>query len=382
MKPLLLPLGAIGLIAAGVTGKWSDITPLAPYAIWLLAMGLAMLGYVALKTTYYQSETPWPANSDPPRPLHLTWLDYLKAVVCWFDAFKRTYAIEPGLYYTGQHYDREAPLLVTSNYLLTVFLVVRRIRAFNARLLIIDTDGINVWCAAGKGQFSDAEIRKQLDRYDRELLTHDTWLTLILPKFSLSGVELRALRRAKIRPLIGPLHAKDLPAYLANPPLQDRDEDRVRFGLQARIFTWLPGLVQFLGYGLVAVIVLLGVELAFGIPAPLGLLGIAALLATAYPILFPWLPGVRFAVKGIWLATFTSLGLSALNVGGILPPSDLIMAVLFTFASAIFFALAYTGNSAVSNYSRVRQEIARFLPLDVLLYLGSLAAFVLKGVLR
>lgn len=382
MKSLRLPLYAIGLWGAGAAGQWFGVSVFSAYAIWFFAAGLILLIYAALKTTYHRSDKLWPADSDGPRPLRLTWLDYLKAGVCWFDAFKRTYIIEPGLYYTGRQYDREAPLLVTSNYLLTVFLVVRRIRAFNARLLVIDTDGINVWCAAGKGRFSNAEILKQLDRYDRGLLTDDERLTMILPKVGLSGVDLRALRKAGIRPVIGPLYARDLPTYLSKPPLKDRDEDRILFGLQSRVFTWLPGLVQFLGYGFALVAALLVVEYVWGMPASLGLLGIIALLATAYPILFPWIPGVRFAVKALWLAAFISLGIGALTVVEVLASADLIMAVLFTFATSIFFGLSYTGNSAVSNYSRVRKEIARFLPLNVTLYIGCLVAFVVKGVLR
>jgi hypothetical protein len=79
---------------------------------------------------------------------------------------------------------------------------------------------------------------------------------------------------------------------------------------------------------------------------------------------------------------FSSIGLSALTVFGVIPLADLIMAILFIFATAVFVGLSYTGNSAVSNYSRVRKETARFLPLNVLLYIGSLAAFIMTEVYR
>ena len=51
-------------------------------------------------------------------------------------------------------------------------------------------------------------------------------------------------------------------------------------------------------------------------------------------------------------------------------------------ATALFVGLAFTGNSAVSNYTRVRKEIARFLPFNVLLFLGSLAVFIFTEVQR
>jgi hypothetical protein len=382
MKSLIFLSVAICLLVAGVAGHWLDLDLFAPYAMWFLVGSLVMMFYIGLSATYYRSGTNWIDGSKQPQPLYLTWPDYLKAVVCWLDAFKKTYAIEPGLYYTGKHYDHRAPLLVTSNYFLTVFLVVRRIRAFNARLLVIDTDGTNVWCSAGEGKFSNAEILKQLNRYDRKLLTDGHRLTLILPKLSFAGVNLGGLRKAGVRPIIGPIYAKDLPAYLAQPPYKDRDEDRVLFNLQSRLFTWLPGLVQVFTYSFAVVLAFWGLAQIWGFPVPIGILVLTGVLATAYPILFPWIPGERFAVKGLWLAALTSLVICALAAAGALSMANLPMTLLFTFGTAIFFGLSYTGNSAVSNFSRIRKEIARFLPLYSFFYAASLAAFVITEVYR
>lgn len=382
MKALFQLLVGLCLLAAAVAGRWLGHQAFAPYAMLLLAAGLIMVAALAIRATSYRSGTPWPQADNQPRPLRLSALDYLKAAVGSLDAFRRTYAVEPGLYYTGEHYDRDAPLLVTANYHLSVFLVVRRARALNARLLVIDSDGINVWCSAGKGRFSNAEILKQLQRYDRPLLSDGRWLTLILPKFGMSGVDIRALREHDIKPVVGPLYAKDLDAYLAAPPYRDRAEDRVHFGLQSRLFTWLPGLLQFLRLALFALVFFLGAALIWEIAIPWEMVGLTAILATAYPLLFPWLPGQRFAVKGLSLAGLTSLALGAGWVGGLISPWGLTLSVLFVWATALFFALSYTGNSAVSNSSKVRREIARFLPLDVLLYLASLVAYLIREVQR
>jgi hypothetical protein len=383
MKYVLLPISAIILVATGVAGKWFGYATVEKYAIWFFGVGFAMLVYAAIQSTYYRSRNPWidAANKDP-QPLRLIWLDYLKAGVCWLDAFKRTYAFEPGLYYTGEHYNSKAPLLVTSNYFLTVFLVARRTRAFNARLLVIDTDGINVWCSASRGQFSHTEVLKQLNRYDRKLLTDVQRPSLILPKLALSGVNLRALRKANVCPVIGPVYARDLPEFLSHLPYKDRVEDKVIFGFQSRLFTWLPGLLQILVGSFAIVLIFWGIEQLCGLPVPMGLIVLTAILATAYPIFFPWIPGVRFAVKGLWLAAFTSLVICVLAANGVLLLADLPMTLLFTFGTAVFFGLSYTGNSAVSNYSRVRKEIARFLPLYVFLYAASFVTFVMTEVYR
>ena len=378
--PFLI-LGGSGFISAGIAGKWYGYTGTASVAIWLMAVGMIMLTLAVLRTTYYRSGTPWPDDSGEPRVLRLKPLHYMKALVCWFDSYMRTYTIAPGLYYTGDRYDPEKPLLVTSNYLLTVLVLIRRVRSYNVRLLVIDTDGINVWCSAGKGRFSNLEIFRQLVRYQELLLSIDKRLTMILPKFSLSGVDLRMLRQAYVRPVVGPLYAKDLPGYLANPPYRDSN-DIVHFGFQSRLFTWLPGLGQFLGYCLALVLVLFGLQILFGFAVPWKILVITALIATMYPLLFPYIPGDRFAVKGLWLGVFVSLMLIPGVFVNAVQWADFPMTVPFIFATGLFTGLAYTGNSAVSNYSAVRKEIARFLPVNVLLYVAALIAFIVTEVYR
>jgi hypothetical protein len=382
MKSMFFLISAICLVTAGVAGQWLGFEVFKTSAIWFLGGGLVILCSVALRATYYRTGYNWPEASIQPKALRLTLLDYIKAFVCWLNAFKRTYAIEPGLYYTGKRYGRKAPLLVTSNYFLTVFLVIRRIRGLNIRLLVIDTDAINVWCSASEGQFSHTEILKQLDRYQRSLLTGDRRLSLILPKLSLAGVNLKALRKANIQPVIGPIYAKDLPTYLSRSTFEDRDKDQVLFGMQSRLYTWLPGLVQSLGYSFAIVLLFWGIEQIWGWQIPIGIIYLTGVLATAYPILFPWIPGVGFAVKGLWMAAMISLGIGALTALEVLSFADLPMTLLFTFGTGVFFGLSYTGNSAVSNYSRVRREVTRFLPLYVSLYAASLAAFVITEVNR
>ena len=275
-----LLIAIVGLFAAGVAGLRLAAPTLSPFAPVFLSLGGVLLAYLALKAGFYRTGSPWDESSTEPKPLRVGLVDYLKAMVSWLLAFQRTYAVEPGLYYTGDSYDPDAPLLVTSNYHLTVMLVVRHARAAGVRLLVVDTDGINVWCAAGKGAFSNAAIQKQLERYDRALLTDGKWIKVVLPKFGLAGVDIRALRKAKIHPVIGPLYAKDLPAYLANPPLKDRDDDRVHFGLQMRTFSWLPGFVQLVGYSILLLLLFAAAAVLTGSSMPWAILPIIALIAT------------------------------------------------------------------------------------------------------
>lgn len=371
---------ALGWVAVGALGAWGEMPTYAPHAWLSLSIGALMLALFAVQYTYRASGTPWPTRSTEPRRIALRWLDYVKAGICWLHAFKHTYAIEPGLYYVGERYDRNAPLLVTSNYHLTVFTLLRHVGSLNVRLLIVDTDGINVWCAAGKGKLSNAAIEEELAHYERGLLTGEPWLTLVLPKLAFAGVDIRGLREEKIRPLIGPVYAKDLPAYLSQKKLTSQTDDHVVFGFLSRLFTWLPGFLQAMGYTLAPVLVLVVAQGGWVSDAPLVLLGVSAVTATLYPLLFPFIPGRRFAVKGLWLAALLGLGLAGLYGVGMLETSVFVPTLLFTIASGMFFGLAYTGNSAVSNYSRIRAETASFLPIEALFYVASFVAFVSFGV--
>jgi hypothetical protein len=377
MPRILPPLLAALATLSGLAGLWTGIEPLAHHAPWLVLCGGLTLAILAPTAGFLPAGARWNRGDREPRPLRLGLTDWLKVPTMWLHGFHRSYAVEPGLYFTGAAWDPDAPLLVTGNYLLSVLAVVRAVGERPVRILVVDTDGINVWCAAGKGRFSADTILVELDRYGPDLLGDRP--RLILPKLALAGVKIGLLRKLGYRPVIGPVHARDLPDWLDHPPLKNRTEDRVLFGWRARAFCWMPGLLQYLGYSALILLGLLGVEALGGPRAPVGMLGIVAWLGTAYPLLFPFIPGARFAVKGLWLGGLTA---AALTIGGFVSGASAAMlasTVSFTLAFALLVGLSFTGNSAVSNYSEVRKEIARFLPLDVILFVAALVAFLFSG---
>ena len=289
-----------------------------------------------------------------PIPVLLGPFDYLKALLSWVFLFGKIGFVQPGLYYIGER-DESAPLLVTCNNFLTLFLLVRRIGKRASRLLVIDTAGVNVWCSAGKGKFSAEEILRVGDHFD--LFSSEKKEKLVLPKFSLSGVRLQTLKDRNISPIIGPLYAKDLPYYLDEKKYRNCTEDVVNFGIQARTFTALPTAIQFLYYVLALYVVSLG-------HFPVEGIGLVTVYAFLYPVLFSWLPFRWFVHKAL------VMGLLSVPVLFLLSSAwEFVAWTSFSFATLIFIALSYTGNSAVSNYTEVRKETARFLPVSILLYL-------------
>jgi CO dehydrogenase/acetyl-CoA synthase gamma subunit (corrinoid Fe-S protein) len=54
-------------------------------------------------------------------------------------------------------------VLVSANYKLTFDSVRKNLNAFDCWLLILDTKGVNVWCAAGKGTFGTDELVSRIN---------------------------------------------------------------------------------------------------------------------------------------------------------------------------------------------------------------------------
>ena len=70
---------------------------------------------------------------------------------------RMSYLVPPGLYAVGDPTPSD-PVLVTANYKMSYDLVRRELAGRNAWLLVLETYGINVWCAAGKGTFGTEEL--------------------------------------------------------------------------------------------------------------------------------------------------------------------------------------------------------------------------------
>ncbi len=302
-------------------------------------------------------------------PISFGFWDYLKALIAWLFLFSRTFSVPPGLYYLGQK-EKNSPILVTGNFFLTLFLLTRGLRNSSVRLLVIDTGGINVWCSSGKGTFSAEKIINMVKSY--KLTEEQSRLDIILPKFALSGVKLGDLRKSGINPIIGPLYAEDVPLFLAEDRMKHCREDTVKLGVKHRFFTAVPTSIQFFYNYLGLYVLTLGW-------LPASVIWIAVALAFTYPILFPYLPGRQFAVKGsiFGVVVAAAMVIFMLFRSGVGLPIITWYAA-FIIATAILIGLSYTGNSPVSNYTLVRKEIARYLPVVVVLYAFSLLMYSLS----
>ena len=297
---------------------------------------------------------------------------------------RNRYAVEPGLYAVGQP-DEQAPVLVTANYKLSLDALRQELTHLNAWILVLDTDGVNVWCAAGKGTFATEELihRLNVSRL-AEVVTHRR---LVLPQLGASGVTGHEIqRRTGFRVIWGPIRARDLVRFLENPKRVDPSMRRISFTLAERMLLIPVEISAALKPTALAMGAAITVAIIVGLAGPgtgeavfrcmlLGALatGIGIVSGTILtPILLPWLPGKAFALKGACLG----LAFAALCHMAFYPTmaAGLGMALaLLTIVTSSFFAMNFTGATPFTSPSGVEKEMRRAIPFQgIAMVIGTL----------
>lgn len=331
---------------------------------WVAFGGASLLG-----------DTPSAAGPVPRLNTRLTTQDRWGEMKVRLGLGRNRYAVEPGLYAVGQP-DPQAPVLVTANYKLSVDALRRELTHLDAWILVLDTNGVNVWCAAGKGTFATEELIHRIDVSRlAEVVTHRQ---LVLPQLGASGVTGREIRqRTGFRVLWGPVRARDLTRFLEDPQHLDPSMRRISFTLMERVLlipveisVALKPTAWTLGIALV-IAVLLGlagpgtVASAFqyllmgAVAAGIGIICGAALT----PILLPWLPGKAFALKGAILglaaAVFYQMAFSPAITAGL----GIALAII-TIVTSSFLAMNFTGATPFTSPSGVEKEMRVAIPVQ------------------
>ena len=103
------------------------------------------------------------AAGDVPRAAtDLGWRDRLGSWKARWGLGRMRYGVEPGLYAVGEPAP-ESPVLVSANYKMSFDRLRSQLAGRDAWILVLDTHGINVWCAAGKGTFGTDEILRRME---------------------------------------------------------------------------------------------------------------------------------------------------------------------------------------------------------------------------
>jgi len=307
-----------------------------------------------------------------------TWRDYWGTVKARWGVGRMNYTIEPGLYALGNPGD-ESPVLVTANYKMSFDRLREALPGRNAWILVLDTEGINVWCAAGKGTFGTEELLRRITLSG--LTTIVTHRELILPQLAGPGVAAHRVKKLSgFRVHYGPIKAVDLPSYLDS-GLKATPEMRVKtFTLRERTVL-IP--IELVAACKAVLLILLAFFLLGGLGGPagywanamnFGLFAVIALLAAVIagavmtPILLPVLPGRAFSVKGFITGILAAVILLIMrNPDLTLWPGRLETLAWFFLvpACAAYLAMNFTGASTYTSLSGVKKEMRLALPLEI-----------------
>jgi acetyl-CoA decarbonylase/synthase complex subunit gamma len=302
-----------------------------------------------------------------------TWRDRVEHLRCRLGSFRNRNRRSPGLYAVGNP-GRDSEVIVTANYGLTFDVVRRALRGLDAWLLVLDTRGVNVWCAAGKGTFGTAELVHRVGAVSLEkVVAHRR---LIVPQLGAPGVAAHEVQAASgFRVQFGPVRAGDLPAFLRAGRVATPEMRRVRFELLDRAVLFPMELLPALKWFLALATVVLFAPLALGIApaqvwpraAPMLALTLVAILAGAAvaPLALPLLPGRPFSVKGLLAgAPLTAATLALLPAPAARAPLLVAAAMLFFPALSAYLTLQFTGSTTFTGLSGVRKEMRWAVPLQ------------------
>jgi NAD-dependent dihydropyrimidine dehydrogenase PreA subunit len=187
----------------------------------------------------------------------------------------------------------DSPVLVTGNFHLTVKRLERALRGWDAWVLVCDSKGINVWCAAGADELDTHSVVSAVktsgigERVDHRIL--------ILPPLSAPGVRMADLRdQTGWKVKWGPVYAKDLPRFLAQGLKRDKAMARATYDLKQRLDTAMGALFPFYFLGALGICV-------FGSHLLPGYLVVGAVAFLGFMSLAPWLPGHKGLTKALFL---------------------------------------------------------------------------------
>jgi len=308
----------------------------------------------------------------------LSGADYRGTIKARWGVGRMRYTIEPGLYALGNP-DEHTPILVTANYKMSFDRLREALPGRDAWILVLDTNGINVWCAAGKGTFGTEELVRSIESSGlAQTVVHRE---LILPQLSGPGIAAHLVKKLSgFKVIYGPINATDLPAFL-DAGLKATPEMRLKtFDIRERTILIPVELVSTLKWVLIILPLFffvggLGGQTGFWSGAlDYGLFAIIALLsaviagAVLTPILLPWLPGRAFSLKGMAMGLITAVILTALrpeNLNNWQGRIETLAWFLLIPAIAAYLAMNFTGASTYTSLSGVKKEMKWAVPVEI-----------------
>ncbi len=332
----------------------------------------------ALKQSFVSGSILTSAGFIPQVSSALSFDDHWGTIKARFGVFRMDYSVSPGLYALGNPEDKSS-VLVTANYKMSFDRLREALPGRDVWILVLDTDGINVWCAAGKGTFGTEELIGRIKSSGlADIVKHRK---LILPQLGAPGVAAYLVAKLSgFKVQYGPIRAEDIPAYLDAGSTATAQMRIINFTLKERAVLIPIELMEALKVFLIispVLLILSGIMGPNGFLANAGSYGIFAVLALLCAIvsgavfstlLLPYLPGRAFSIKGLFIGIVTSLILLYLrniNLQGWPDRIETMAWLLIIPAISSFLAMNFTGASTYTSLSGVKKEMRWALPLQI-----------------
>lgn len=299
-----------------------------------------------------------------------TWRDRLSTWKVRWGINRMGYTVRPDVYAVGKP-DKSSDIFVSANYKMSFDRLRENLKGVDGWILVIDTKGVNVWCAAGKGTFGTEELINRINVARLSELTDNR--RLILPQLGAPGVTgFTVKERTGFRVKYGPVRASDLPEYLSSGKVATKEMRRVRFPFIERLALTPIEIVAPIKYTAIVALffVLFGgfypggysLENLMSFGPVAALFFILAFMAGSLlaPVLLPWLPGRSFSAKGAWAGLLVLIAVSLWYYSRSTLPDSLTGSLAWVFlipAVASFVMMNFTGSSTYTSFSGVVKEM-------------------------
>jgi hypothetical protein len=302
--------------------------------------------------------------------------DILGAIMVRWGINRDNYRITPGLYSVGVP-DNSSDVFVTGNYKLSFDAVRKNLSGINGWILVLDTKGVNVWCAAGKGTFSTKELVNRINLTSlSKIVNHKR---IIVPQLGATGVAAHKVKEETgFIVHYGPVRALDIKKFIDAGYRATKEMRKVSFNFADRI-KLIPNDFVYGKFYLLAAFVtvflisLLGKSQGINIESVKNGLYAIMNISIGYcagvvitPVLLPWLPGRRFSLKGFFSGAITVIVFFFLNKTG-QNLFEIIAWFMIIPTISSFMAMNFTGSSTYTSLSGVKKEMKTALPIQIIL---------------
>jgi hypothetical protein len=296
------------------------------------------------------------------------------AVMVRWGINRNKYRVSPRLYAVGTP-GETSNIYVTANYKLSFDNLRKNLSGLDGWILVLDTKGVNVWCAAGKGTFGTNELVHRIKENSLDkIVTHRR---IIVPQLGATGVAAHKVKEETgFNVHYGPVRASDIKKFIVDGYRADKVMRKVNFKYNDRIKLIPNDFMYGKFYLLGAMIILFLISglsrngfsyndfYGKGGPALLNifLAYLSGIVIT--PMFLPYIPARRFSLKGFFSGTLVFFLLLSINLAG----SNILEKISwFLLISAVssFLAMNFTGSSTYTSLSGVRKEMKISLPLQI-----------------